>query len=228
MRTAVAFAVAALAWPSNSHAVEASPLEQIEAMPFVKAYAYVAAINELCFPGTPLIAPSELRSSAYAQAGAIGVPGLIRDAAAKAVKHLAGDQSACVPAAAFIERTISALPETQPQLKALITEVKAQEAKRLAAEKDETERREAQERQQREAEQAQIKAIQLKLCNQTLAKIENGVSEETSKEERRDLFRSWANQIRACFGHLPRETVLKAEEIAKAEVASVEKQFDDE
>lgn len=93
--------------------------EKIHAMPFVKADAYLTAINEYCFP------EKELKDDGLQQAAIMqsvyGDQDLLK-AMEKAETHSRGDQNACGPARNFVERIIDELPETRLALDELVSE----------------------------------------------------------------------------------------------------------
>lgn len=120
---------ASIAWTSFAPPAHAGDqLAEIRALPFVKADAYREAINEYCFPVTDYTS-FELTSAAWKQA-AYFEQGLDRRERirARALTHLAGDQNACEPAIAFLERTISELPEGKEKLDALVKDYRIEQA----------------------------------------------------------------------------------------------------
>lgn len=114
---ALAISVAAIA---PAHAAPGS-VSDITDMPFVKASAYMSAINEWCFPVVPL-KNRDLYYAAKTQRE-FGYNFVLEDAAETASAHLRGDQNACAPAQAFVQRTIAAMPETVAILNNLKTEI---------------------------------------------------------------------------------------------------------
>ncbi|MCA1404680.1 hypothetical protein I6F26_10235 [Ensifer sp. IC3342] len=99
--------------------------DRIRVMPFVKADAYMAAINEYCFPEEEL-KNDDLESVATTQ-GIYGEQDLLK-AHEKAETHLRGDQNACSPARDFVERVIDELPETRLALDQFVPEYRLIEA----------------------------------------------------------------------------------------------------
>jgi hypothetical protein len=96
----------------------ADPLE-IAQMPFVKARAYARAIDRYCFVATVYSDNVELWRAALQQDEAtafVDADRLEEDA----LLHLRGDYNACAPAMKFVETTITALPELQARMTALI------------------------------------------------------------------------------------------------------------
>lgn len=92
---------------------------KIRVMPFLKADAYLTAINEYCFP------EEESKDDGLQQAAtmqsAYGDQDLLK-AMEMAETHLRGDQNACSPARDFVERIIYELPETRLALDELASE----------------------------------------------------------------------------------------------------------
>jgi hypothetical protein len=89
---------------------QAGPIDE---MPYIKAWAYAQAIEQYCFGARP---DERLKKAAVIQWN-FSSKGIslhaIREASEAAAKHLAGDQSACQPALAFVERTVAALPDAE-------------------------------------------------------------------------------------------------------------------
>lgn len=134
MRTLIAGCFAALsasavfaddsAWhPESGQYVLSSELrsirDKIRVMPFLKADAYMSAINEYCFPEEAL-KDDDLDQVAFMQS-TYGDQDLL-NVLEKAGAHLRGDQNACGPARDFVERIIDELPETRLALDELASE----------------------------------------------------------------------------------------------------------
>lgn len=115
MKSLVAAAAIAAALVLPAHA------DQIDEMPYIKAWAYAQAIEDYCFGDAP---DKRLEPAAVAQAALAGISGIsLSTIADNAAKHLRGDQNACQAAADFVARAVAELP----QLDAVVAAEKAQQ-----------------------------------------------------------------------------------------------------
>lgn len=106
MRSLVATAAIAAAFAMPAGA------DPIDEMPYIKAWAYAQAIEDYCFGDAP---DKRLADAALKQAEFLAgrTERILSDANEMAARHLGGDQSACQPAIAFVERAIAALPDAE-------------------------------------------------------------------------------------------------------------------
>ncbi len=182
-------------------------LPKIRKMPFEKALAYQEAINEFCFPVENYdnrgLAAAALRQSIYTH-----TPGLEE----KARAHLMGDQQACGPAIEFVERVIAGLPETGPNLDALIKERRIEVATEEAIAESELLYK------QQEIDRAAFET-HAKNCKATAAEIGSFDKPEWIKQERglMSLLDGRISQLESCKDALDANTLAGA----KAEIQRI-------
>ncbi|MBB3238317.1 hypothetical protein [Phyllobacterium endophyticum] len=224
--------IAAAAWAILSGTAHAVPDDKtrdtIKALKFTKANAYAKAIDSYCFADHPF-ATQPLADAAQQEAEfrqEIGeqekATDIIADADRMAAEHLKVDQSACAPAASFVEGVVATIDDAKQPMEAIkqsLAEAKAAQEKAALAEKRNTTCRELQSR----ADAANLEnLVPLRMplldCADVLgvdniAKVDKRI--EGMRAEQKAADEAKAKQQTAATGEVARKTEAAAAETKK-------------
>ncbi|MBZ9602030.1 hypothetical protein [Phyllobacterium chamaecytisi] len=144
MKKFVTAAIICAAFSSEANAVDDKTRDAIQALKFTKASAYAKAIDQYCFADHPFatqpLADAAAQEAEFRQEmnGNEQATDIIADADRSAAEHLKVDQSACAPAATFVDGVAATIEDSKQHMAAIkqtFADANAAEQKAAQAEK---------------------------------------------------------------------------------------------
>ena len=144
MKKFVIAAIICAAFSSAAYAVDDKTRDAIQALKFTKASAYAKAIDQYCFADHPFatqpLADAAAQEAEFRQEmnGNEQATDIIADADRSAAEHLKVDQSACAPAATFVDGVAATIEDSKQHMAAIkqtFADAKVAEEKAAQAEK---------------------------------------------------------------------------------------------
>jgi hypothetical protein len=128
---------------SAAYAIDDKTRDAVQALRFTKANAYAKAIDLYCFADRPFttqaLADAALQEAEFrAEIGQGKATDIVADANRSAAEHLKVDQSACVPAATFVDSVAATIEDAKQHVAAIkqtLADAKVAEEKAATAEK---------------------------------------------------------------------------------------------